>query len=45
MINNTRPSCATIKVKVDLLANLLKVVELDVVNEETTTPRVVKIRI
>ena len=43
MINNTRPSCATIKVKVDLLPNLPKVVELEVVNEETTTSRVEKI--
>ncbi|KAH0639497.1 hypothetical protein KY285_036083 [Solanum tuberosum] len=45
MINKTRPICARVKVQVDLLANLPKVVELEVVNEESRTSRVEKILI
>ncbi|KAH0636361.1 hypothetical protein KY285_036115 [Solanum tuberosum] len=45
MIKKTIPSCARVKVQVDLLANLPKVVEMEVVNVETRTSRVEKIRI
>ncbi|KAK4706512.1 hypothetical protein R3W88_033929 [Solanum pinnatisectum] len=39
-INKTRPSCARVKVQVDLLANLPRVVELEVVKNKTKTSRV-----
>ncbi|KAG5602026.1 hypothetical protein H5410_033396 [Solanum commersonii] len=44
-INKTRPSCARVKVQVDLLADLPKVIELEVRNEDTKTSRVEKVKI
>uniref|UniRef100_M1CST3 Uncharacterized protein n=1 Tax=Solanum tuberosum TaxID=4113 RepID=M1CST3_SOLTU len=44
-INKTRPSCARVKVQVDLLADLPKVIELEVRNEDTDTSRVEKVKI
>ncbi|KAK4706479.1 hypothetical protein R3W88_033957 [Solanum pinnatisectum] len=44
-INKTRPSCARVKVQVDLLADLPKVIELEVRNEDTETSRVEKVKI
>lgn len=41
-INKTRPSCARVKVQVDLLAQLSKFIEVEVVNDETKTYRVEK---
>lgn len=34
-INNTRPSCARVKVQVDLLFNFSKHVEMEIMNEHT----------
>lgn len=44
-INKTRPSCARVKVQVDLMADLPKFIELEVVNEVTKTSRVEKVHI
>ncbi|KAH0666513.1 hypothetical protein KY285_027719 [Solanum tuberosum] len=44
-INKTRPSCARVKVQVNLLADLPKVIELEVRNEDTKTSRVEKVKI
>ncbi|KAG5611175.1 hypothetical protein H5410_022456 [Solanum commersonii] len=44
-INKNRPSCARVKVQVDLLADLPKVIELEVRNEDTDTSRVKKAKI
>ncbi|KAH0748396.1 hypothetical protein KY290_027628 [Solanum tuberosum] len=43
-INKTRPSCAMVKVKVDLLANFPKFVELEVVNDVLQNSRVEKVK-
>ncbi|KAH0776097.1 hypothetical protein KY290_007508 [Solanum tuberosum] len=44
-INKTRPSCARVKVQVDLMANLPKRVEIEVINPETKNTRIEKIKI
>lgn len=44
-INKTKPSCAKVKVQVDILADFPKVIEVEVVNEEYKTSRVDKINI
>ncbi|KAG5599044.1 hypothetical protein H5410_030414 [Solanum commersonii] len=44
-INKTKPSCAKVKVQVDLLADFPKVIEVEVVNEKYKTSRVEKINI
>ncbi|KAG5600016.1 hypothetical protein H5410_031386 [Solanum commersonii] len=45
IINKTRPSCTRVKVQVDLMADLPKFIELEVVNEVTKTSRVEKVHI
>ncbi|KAH0714657.1 hypothetical protein KY284_007562 [Solanum tuberosum] len=44
-INKTRPSCARVKVQVNLMANLPKRVEIEVINPETKNTRIEKIKI
>ncbi|KAK4737031.1 hypothetical protein R3W88_000728 [Solanum pinnatisectum] len=44
-INKTRPSCARVKVQVDLLADLPKFVELEIVNEAAETSRIEKVKV
>ncbi|KAK6803409.1 hypothetical protein RDI58_001193 [Solanum bulbocastanum] len=45
MINKTRPSCARVKVQVDLLADKPEVVQLQLEDENTLENRVVTVRI
>ncbi|XP_049364228.1 uncharacterized protein LOC125828976 [Solanum verrucosum] len=44
-INKTRPSCARVKVQVDLLCDLPNFVELEVVNEVAATSRIERIKV
>ncbi|KAG5617651.1 hypothetical protein H5410_017475 [Solanum commersonii] len=44
-VNKTRPSCAKVKVQVDLLADLPKCVEMEIVNSTTTESRVEHVKI
>ncbi|WMV08879.1 hypothetical protein MTR67_002264 [Solanum verrucosum] len=44
-INKTRPSCASVKVQLDLLGDLPKFVELEIENEEKTSSRVEKVKV
>ncbi|KAG5631368.1 hypothetical protein H5410_003085 [Solanum commersonii] len=44
-INKTIPSCARVKVQVDLLSDLPKFVELEVVNAVKTTSRIKKVKV
>ncbi|WMV08314.1 hypothetical protein MTR67_001699 [Solanum verrucosum] len=44
-INKTRPSCARVKVQVDLLADFPKFIEMEVVNEKTKSSRMEKTHI
>lgn len=44
-INKTRPSCARVKVQVDLSTKMLKFVEVKVVNGKTKESRVEQIKI
>lgn len=43
--NKTRPSCARVKIQVDLLGDLPDCVEIEIKNKENVTTRVVKIRV
>uniref|UniRef100_M1DJG9 Uncharacterized protein n=1 Tax=Solanum tuberosum TaxID=4113 RepID=M1DJG9_SOLTU len=44
-INKTRPNCARVKVQVDLLVDLPKFVELEIVNEAAETSRIEKVKV
>ncbi|KAG5589888.1 hypothetical protein H5410_040402 [Solanum commersonii] len=44
-INKTRPNCARVKVQVDLLADLPKFVELEIVNEAAETSKIEKVKL
>ncbi|KAH0778711.1 hypothetical protein KY290_005138 [Solanum tuberosum] len=44
-INKTRPSCARVKVQVDLLSNFSKHVEMEIINEHTKESRLEHVKI
>ncbi|KAG5585340.1 hypothetical protein H5410_045774 [Solanum commersonii] len=43
--NKRQPSCARVKVQVDLLANFPKFVEIEIVNEDTKESRIERVKI
>jgi len=44
-INKTRPSCARVKVQVDLMSEFPRFIEMDIMNEDTKVSRIEKLKI